>query len=80
MDKIKKFLKNLNKKEKILILKLIEKIIKNNLSKVDTKKLRGHKDLYRVRKGKIRIIFIKEKDKNTLINIDYRKNIYNEPS
>lgn len=76
MDKIKKFLKQRSKKEREIIAELICKILANELSGFTPKKLSGYKNLYRIRIGKIRIIFKKEKTGNTIINIDYRGGAY----
>ncbi len=78
MDKIRKFLRRLNKTEKIKVLKLLHDISNNSLSKLTVKKLQGLKDLYRIRIGKIRIIFKKTDKKNVIINIDYRKDSYKD--
>ncbi|MFH1720874.1 MAG: hypothetical protein ABH856_04690 [Patescibacteria group bacterium] len=76
MDKYLKFLKRLNKFDRSKLLDLIEKIIAGDLKNMSPKKLRGFKDLYRVRVGKIRIAFQKIKNSNIIINIDYGKRIY----
>jgi mRNA-degrading endonuclease RelE of RelBE toxin-antitoxin system len=77
MDKIFKFLKKLNKTERSKLLNLINLILSNKITSLKPKKLKGFKDLYRIREGKIRIVFKKNKDsKNTIINLDYRKNSY----
>ncbi len=55
---------------------IIENIILNNLSQYDIIKLSWYKDLYRVRKWKIRIIFRKQIDKIEIINIDTRGDVY----
>ncbi len=76
MDKITKFLQKLQKKDLEIFLLLLEKIKNLELDWLDVKKLQGEKYLYRVRKGKIRIIFKKIDDKSTIINIDYRNKVY----
>lgn len=58
MDRNKKFLKKLSDKEFSLVQKTLEKIQSRNISKLDIKKLTGYKDVYRVRVGNIRIIFL----------------------
>ncbi len=77
MDKILKFLKKLNKTERSKLLNLINLILSNKTHSLKPKKLKGFKDLYRIREGKIRIVSKKNKDsQNTIININYRKNSY----
>lgn len=76
-DKITKFIQSLNKKtRKRLKEKLID--IKNNPFGVSNiKKLQGlGSDAYRVRLGKIRIIYTVSGKSVEIIDIDYRWNIY----
>lgn len=56
-DRIQKFLGKLQEKERQEIEKLIEKIILGDLYGLDVKKLQGSKDMYRARKGDIRVIY-----------------------
>ncbi|MBU1445902.1 type II toxin-antitoxin system RelE/ParE family toxin [Patescibacteria group bacterium] len=77
MDKILKFIKKLNKTERIKLLNLINLIIQKDVTKLKPKKLSGFDSLYRIRSGKIRIVFEKNKEtQNQIINIDSRKNSY----
>jgi mRNA-degrading endonuclease RelE of RelBE toxin-antitoxin system len=76
MDKIKKFLLKLTKKERALILKVLKDVLTLNLQNYDVKQLKGYKGFYRLRKGNIRIVFAKEKNMGIIIDIDYRKDIY----
>ena len=57
-DKIRKFLKKISKKERKAISSIVSKIISRDFSGLDIKKMKGHKNLYRVRKGNIRIVFV----------------------
>jgi len=77
MDKILKFLKQLSKKKRERLLRLIESVLANEFKK-KPKKLKGFKNLYRVRDGKIRVVFKRDDKKNTIINIDYRKDAYRD--
>lgn len=76
MDNIQKFLKKLTPKEREVLLWLITKIIALDLKNLDIKKLTNHEDLYRVRKGKFRVIFRKETDRWVLLDINYRWDAY----
>ena len=58
MDRNKKFLKKLSDKEFQLVHETLGKIQSRNISKLDIRKLSGYKDVYRVRAGNIRIIFL----------------------
>ena len=76
MDKIKKFLLKLTKKEMALIKAILGDVLMLDLQNYDVKPLKGYKGFYRLRKGDIRIIFTKEKNTAVIIDIDYRKDIY----
>ena len=76
MDKIKKFLLKLTKKERALIKGILGDVLMLDLQNYDVKPLKGYKGFYRLRKGDIRIIFTKEKNTAVIIDIDYRKDIY----
>ena len=76
MDNIKKFIQHLDKKSAFRIQKILLDIIKLNLSSYKTEKLKGYKDLYRIRSGKIRIVFRKTKTDGIPIDIDYRGRVY----
>lgn len=77
-DKVSKFINSLDKKTRARLKKrLID--LKNNSIKPsgDIKKLKGCKeDLYRLRMGKIRIIYKINNNNIEIIDIDYRGNIY----
>lgn len=60
MDKIVKALQNLSSKEKGIIKSILLKIKENSLSGFDLKKLKNCEDIFRIRKGKLRIIFKKQ--------------------
>jgi len=66
MDEIEKRLQKVTTKEKITLLAIIDKLLENNLSGLDIKKLKGT-DFYRARCGRYRIIFHKEKDTKEII-------------
>ena len=72
-DKIFKFLKVLSKKERLMVEDLIYKIcILKDLTNLDIKKMQGYKDLFRCRKGDIRIVFKKDNVMNSVTSIDRR--------
>jgi mRNA-degrading endonuclease RelE of RelBE toxin-antitoxin system len=66
MDKIQKALARLLDKEKKQVKIILEKLSFGKIDGLDVKKLKGREDIYRVRKGKIRIIY-RQNEKN--INI-----------
>lgn len=76
MDKIQKILDKLTKKKRKTILEIWQKIINNDIANLKQKKLTGFSNYYRIRSGDLRLIYKVEDNKNILINIDYRKDIY----
>ncbi len=72
VDKIRKVLKKLTKKEREAVRDILEKINKNNFKGLDLKKLKGRDDIFRVRKGKIRIIFRKVNKSIFVLSIEKR--------
>jgi mRNA-degrading endonuclease RelE of RelBE toxin-antitoxin system len=78
MDKISKALKNLSDKEKKAVKFILSKITINNLAGLEVKKLKGHKNIYRIRKGDIRIIYLSQNNNIKLLTIERRgDNTYN---
>jgi len=56
MDRIKKALKKLTAKEREQIREILIQLKKNKLGSLDIKKLKGRNDIFRVRKGNIRMV------------------------
>jgi len=59
MDAIKKALKRFTAKERGWVREVLERLASNELRGLDVKKLQGRDDIFRVRKGDIRIVFRK---------------------
>ena len=57
MDRISKALKKLSAKERVGVKHVLILISARNFKELHIKKLRGRKDIFRARKGKIRIIY-----------------------
>lgn len=57
MDKIQKALKKLSSRERVIIKGALLKLQNNNFLGLNIQKLQGNKDIFRVRKGDIRIIY-----------------------
>ena len=72
MQKYLKFILVLPSKLKIRVFAALALIEANNLEKLDCKKLRGSKSVFRVRVGNIRIVFEKRNDKNKTIDIGFK--------
>lgn len=73
MPDLKKSLSRFNKEERLKIESLIESIFSFNWSHLDIKKLKGHQNIFRVRKGKIRIIFTRNKEEIFILAIERRR-------
>ncbi len=58
MDRNQKFLKRLEPKELAAVETILHKILSRNTTSLDIKKLAGYRDVYRIRTGNIRIIFL----------------------
>jgi len=72
MDKISKYLKRLSTKERAWVEQTLVDILDGNLTGYDLKKMRGHANLYRIRIGQIRIIYIEGKNDTKILMIDRR--------
>jgi len=72
VDKIEKALKKLMEKERKTIKSVLIKIQKEKIKDLDVKKLRGRDDIFRVRKGDIRIVFRKSNESILILSIERR--------
>jgi len=70
-----KYISRLSLKEQIKFGAVLEKISSNNFEELDIKKLKGRDNAYRVRVGKLRIIFTKGK-RNEVVEILPRGDAY----
>ncbi len=59
-DRIQKALRKISEKERRAVEQLISRILRGDFLHLDIKKLQGSDDVYRVRKGNLRIIFQKK--------------------
>lgn len=77
MDYLEKFLRKLTTKERQLVKDVLLRLLVGNLQGLDLKKLKGTEDIFRARKGILRIIYRKEKSKIFVLAIERRqKNTY----
>jgi len=78
MNKIEKFLAKLNFDRREMAKELIHRIVSSNLQNLDVKKLKGNEAIFRVRSGRIRILFVKKDIGYGIIDVDNRDdNTYN---
>lgn len=74
MDKIAKALKKMVAGEKEIVKAILVKIDRLDFNGLDIKKLKGRQDIYRVRKGKIRIIYRLNDDNRLIVLTLERRN------
>ena len=72
MLSLKKLLSKFSAEERKLIESLIQSIASLDWKRLDIKKLKGHQDVFRVRKGDLRIIFLKKSTGIFILTIDRR--------
>lgn len=72
MDRIKKALNKLSAKEKTAVKSILLKLHSGKLLGMDIKKLQGHNDIFRIRKGSIRIIFRQKSEDILILAIEKR--------
>lgn len=73
MPSLKKLFSRFTKEERKLLEFLIEAIISLHWQSLDIKKLKGYQNIFRVRKGKLRIIFSRSDKDIFILNIERRK-------
>lgn len=71
-DKIDKFIHKLSRSQRQFLQPYIDKVVMNELSGLNVKPLKGHKDIARVRASNFRIIFYKYPNYNKILQISYR--------
>lgn len=73
-DRIQKTLRKLSAKERRRIEQLVSCILCGDLIHMDMQKLQGRENVYRIRKGNLRIIFEKSRGHNRILAIERRGN------
>jgi len=77
MPSVKKLLSKFSREEREKLELFIKAINSLNWRNLDVKKLKGYQNIFRVRRGKIRIVFTKNKKDISILSIDRRhENIY----
>jgi mRNA-degrading endonuclease RelE of RelBE toxin-antitoxin system len=72
MERIDKILRALRADERERVMFCVEKILLNEVAKLDIKKLKGQKYFFRVRTGSVRIIFTKKGNDIRIVAIERR--------
>lgn len=79
VDKITKALNKFSPDERALVKKILAALKNNSFSGLDLKKLKGHENIFRIRKGKIRIIYRVQSEQIYLLAVEKRNdNTYND--
>lgn len=79
MDRIEKELLKLSSKERARVRELLEKILRKDMKGIEVKKLKARKDIFRVRKGDIRIIYRDNNGSIAILAIERRnENTYSK--
>ncbi len=73
MDKISKILSKLNSKEKDQIKNIVKALQLGRFHNLDIKKLKGTSDIFRVRKGNIRVIYQIRNNQTFILKVGRRK-------
>ena len=73
MPTLRELLSKFSREDRVILEHLIDRIISLSWDNLDIKKLKGYQDIFRLRKGKLRIIFIKTGKNIRIINIERRK-------
>lgn len=71
-DKISKELAKFSSKERQLVRAILLQLKQNNLQGLHVTKLKGHPDIFRVRKGRLRIIYQQNADSIKILAIERR--------
>lgn len=66
-SKIDKVLLKLSEEERAKLKQVLTRIWNHDIVNLDLKKLKGHDDIFRVRVGKMRIIFRRDEDEQIYI-------------
>ncbi|MBI3638179.1 type II toxin-antitoxin system RelE/ParE family toxin [Candidatus Wolfebacteria bacterium] len=72
MDKIKKALRRLTPKERERVKEILKQLNSRHTENLDIKKLKGRDDIFRARKGNIRIIYRVDEGKIFILAVERR--------
>ena len=74
MNKLDKFLLKLDRKTREIVKKVVVLIQRGDSSMLDIKKMKGSQNRYRVRVGRIRIVFDQTEYGNLIQDVSFRDN------
>lgn len=76
MDQIEKFLRKIDKATALKIAEILEDIRSLNIRNYDLEKMQLKNALYRIRSGKIRVVFCKKEGRGIPICVEFRGRVY----
>ena len=76
MDQIEKFLRKIDRSTAFKIVEILENIHSLNIKGYDLEKMKSKESLYRIRSGKIRVIFCKKEGGGVPICVEFRGRVY----
>ena len=71
-----KFLQKLQPARAEKVIPILRRIEVDDLEGLDIKPIQGMKNIFRCRIGDVRVIFTKHSSGNTIVDADYRKDVY----
>lgn len=71
-DRIDKLLLKIQKKQRLQLIAIVERIVRRDLTGLDVKKLQGRENVFRARKGDFRVIFLMEDESILILAIERR--------
>jgi mRNA-degrading endonuclease RelE of RelBE toxin-antitoxin system len=72
MNAIEKALKKLSAEERRWVREILEKLIANKMQGLDIEKLQGRDDLFRIRKGDVRVVYRKSGNAISILLVERR--------
>jgi mRNA-degrading endonuclease RelE of RelBE toxin-antitoxin system len=72
MNPVEKALRKLTPQERDWVEGVIERIVSGKTAGLDIKRLRGYGDVFRIRKGKIRVIYLQKEGRAEVLSIGRR--------
>ncbi|MBT3864650.1 type II toxin-antitoxin system RelE/ParE family toxin [Candidatus Peregrinibacteria bacterium] len=79
MDRYERLIRKISKRDYLMLLAAMKKVLAGDLSDEEVKKLKGFRDLYRIRRKKYRVVFRKSrlgKNVNDLVAVGFRNQVY----
>ena len=72
MNKVDKFLAKLDTKTRAVVKRAVSVVKFGNVWRLDVRKIKGTENCFRVRVGRVRIIFMQTMEGNTILDVSFR--------